>query len=316
MIKVLVVDDDPVICDIWVQYLKKLGYISVIANDVTSACIAFDEAVELYDEFDLIVLDHDLSNGETGLTFLNEIDENKIKYKVIVVTGHQSSLIARDYARAGAVSHLIKPVSEAQFKAGIEAALERQSIYVDQLEDWSRACELLERKGILNSIDSLQSDFDSQTQELIALRGVYEKLLEDLKLAGAKEASIADAYSRASEAISNSASCFENIFSCLSFFKVTSPFLYDIRNLFRDNRIQFYVLQNYLERIALSPNEYRVRSLAGASGHYEYRIGKYYRLYFRREAGAIVLERFGHKNIQPEIISFLNRGLEEVVSAY
>lgn len=313
MIKVLVVDDDPVICGIWVKYLRNLGYTTVTANDVNTACDLFDEAVESDEEFDLIVLDHELGRGETGLTFLSEIDESKIQYKVVVVTGHPSSSIARDYARAGAVSHLIKPVSESQFTAGIEAALERQSIYVDQLEDWNHACELLERHGILDSISNLQSDFQSQTQELYALRGIHQKLLEDLKAAGGKESSIADAYSRASDAVNKTDGSFEGIYSYLRCFKVTTHFLNDLHTFFKDNRIQFYVLQSYLERIALSPNEYRVRNLnGGATGHYEYRIGKNYRLYFRREAGEIVLERFGHKNIQGDIITFLDRNQGEI----
>ncbi len=35
-----------------------------------------------------------------------------------------------------------------------------------------------------------------------------------------------------------------------------------------------------------------------------------YQLYFRREGDVIILERFGHKNIQSKIINYLSSNLE------
>jgi len=92
---------------------------------------------------------------------------------------------------------------------------------------------------------------------------------------------------------------------------ITASFWSDIENVFHYERLHFFILQTYLNKIRKNPFAYRIKHLiGGATGHYEYRVGKSYRLYFRREGDLIILERFGHKNLQSKIVNYLSSNLE------
>jgi hypothetical protein len=109
------------------------------------------------------------------------------------------------------------------------------------------------------------------------------------------------------QAITNNTATIESIIPCLQPFFITESFWEDIEYTFHHERLKFYGLQSYLLRIGSDPNAYRIKHLSGdAPGHYEYRTGITHRLYFRRQDGHIVLERFGHKSKQKEILHFLH----------
>lgn len=314
MAYILIVDDEPLIRKTWVNYLRSLGHQYQEAGDVDSALTAIENSEKTGDIFDLILLDHDLGD-EKGLDLIQDIDPESYQYKIIIITGHAHTSIAKDYAKAGAVGHLIKPVSEAQFHNTIESALERQALYLDQREDWQHACELLESMGILESVESLKNDSQRLTEQYEALRQIHESLLDDIRKAGAKEQAIAEAYQKASEALNATPGGIEEIVPLLKAFKITSSLWDDLKYTFSSDRLHFFILQHYLKRIAENPLEYRIKHLTGgANGHYEYRIGRSYRLYFRKDGNTIILERFGHKNIQDKIVGFLGGNCEPILA--
>ncbi|MBR8829732.1 MAG: hypothetical protein N5P05_001316 [Chroococcopsis gigantea SAG 12.99] len=303
----LIIDDEQFIREEWKSRLDRRQHSCEEAANVDEALEALEHSEKPNCEpFDMILLDHNLGD-ETGFDVLENLDKDYYQNRVIVITGQGTSYLAKQYATLGVIGHLIKPVSETQFECAIEAALQRRNIYVDQKENWESAYEVLEREGLVTPISELEADSAQIREQYAALKSIHEQLLADLKQAGDRESALSQAYQKAGEALNATAGGIKSILQFLNPFKITASFWSDVEYIFDSDRLQFFILQSYLQRIADNPLGFPVKHLAGgATGHYEYRIGRNYRLYFRREASTMILERYGNKNIQDKIIRFLD----------
>jgi response regulator of citrate/malate metabolism len=304
----LLVEDRLDICEIWRNWLLEEGHTCQCAN-------TYEDAVQKIwvseqndgEPFDMILLDHELDGGLFGINVLNEISEeigqDYKEHRFVVITASHDMGLVSIYSQRGALGYLIKPISRESFFATIINALERRRIYVENKEDWEAAVRVLEDLELLPKIEQMQRDLEA----FQALKEIHNKLLEDLRKAGGNEAKIRESYAYAYQAITNNTATIESIIPCLQPFFITESFWEDIEYTFHHERLKFYGLQSYLLRIGSDPNAYRIKHLSGdAPGHYEYRTGITHRLYFRRQDGHIVLERFGHKSKQKEILHFLH----------
>jgi len=304
----LLVEDRLDICEIWRNWLLEEGHTCQCAN-------TYEDAVQKIwvseqndgEPFDMILLDHELDGGLFGINVLSEISEeigqDYKEHRFVVITASHDMGLVSIYSQRGALGYLIKPISRESFFATIINALERRRIYVENKEDWEAAVRVLEDLELLPKIEQMQRDLEA----FQALKEIHNKLLEDLRKAGGNEAKIRESYAYAYQAITNNTATIESIIPCLQPFFITESFWEDIEYTFHHERLKFYGLQSYLLRIGSDPNAYRIKHLSGdAPGHYEYRTGITHRLYFRRQDGHIVLERFGHKSKQKEILHFLH----------
>ena len=265
--------------------------------------------------FDLILLDYNFeeASGLDAIEGLSEvIGSDYCEHRIVVVTGSQLKGLSSEFAALGAIGHLHKPINEVQFWSTVDAALTRRELYVDKKVDWESALELLNNLGILEGIESLKVI----TEQYEALDTIHQNLLKDLQVAGQKEQQIALAYTKATQALNSSPGTFDSIFAFLQNFGYTRYFLEDVKQIFHSDRLHFVALQSYLQRISLNAEAYMMKSLhPSASGHYEYRVGRSFRLYFRRaDAGRIIFERFGNKTVQPKILNYLGQSEDEDIS--
>ena len=312
----LIADDVPKVRDSIRLLLEPQNHTCDEACDLIEIMEAVEESEsEEGEPFDLILLDYDFGDGNTGFDAIHQLKEKFgaqfCDHRMVIITGHRNRELPREFARLGAIGHLIKPVEEDQFWATIDSALVRQDLYVYKKEDWESAYELLYNLGLIDGIESLKST----AQQYDALQDIYQKLLSDLQRAGGQQEQIGMAYESASDALNDSPGSLESIFNFLEGFGFTKSFLEDVKEVFKRDRLHFVLLQTYLNKIQDNPLDYRIKHLApGATGHYEYRIGRSFRLYFRKaEEGQIVFERYGHKNLQQRIISYLDQSTEEAV---
>lgn len=102
--RVLVVDDEPEICEILHHFLSEQSYSVQVANDGKTA-------IELTKSFrpHFILLDV-IMPLFSGLETLKEIREIDTDVKVIMVTALHDLSVARDAIKSGATDYVTKPI--------------------------------------------------------------------------------------------------------------------------------------------------------------------------------------------------------------
>lgn len=105
MIKVIIVEDDPMVREINSKLIEKIEGYKVDAEART-----IQEAKEILEdnEYDLLILDVFLPDGK-GIDLLKWIRKQEIKIDIILVTADKCSDSVDDAFRYGAIDYLIKP---------------------------------------------------------------------------------------------------------------------------------------------------------------------------------------------------------------
>ena len=111
--KILVVDDEKSICDLFKKFLMSKGF-------KTHLCQEPRKAIKMFSEIkpDMLILDLVMPDVD-GMEILSEIKELKIKSKIIVLTGVHDSIIFEDAIKLGADDIIVKPCSMDQVEATI-----------------------------------------------------------------------------------------------------------------------------------------------------------------------------------------------------
>ena len=115
---VLVVDDEPVVCDLLHDELTDRGYLCATAlngNDALAKLAAQD--------FDVVLLDIRLP-GMSGMEVLREIWLNHDKTATIMITAINDVNTAVEAMKLGASDYIVKPFDLDRVDASIRAALE------------------------------------------------------------------------------------------------------------------------------------------------------------------------------------------------
>jgi len=102
--KILIVDDEPNVCDFLAEYLIYKGFEARISQSGLEAL----QRIEVED-FDLILLDL-IMPGMSGIEFLEIMKEMDRKIPVIIVTGLRDKNVANDTMEKGAVDFIPKPI--------------------------------------------------------------------------------------------------------------------------------------------------------------------------------------------------------------
>ena len=120
--RILVVDDEPNICQSCVKILSKQDY------DVRYALNGF-EALKLMEEdrFDVIVTDLKMSRLG-GMELLSQVTETYPDTRVVVITGYASVASAVEVMKMGAYDYLPKPFTPHELRAVVFQALSEKQI--------------------------------------------------------------------------------------------------------------------------------------------------------------------------------------------
>ena len=105
-VRVLYIDDDPILARLAERALGRLGYVVLHAEDVERGRERIAEG-----GFDAVVLDHFLQSG-TGLTLLKEIVGAPGAVPVVYVTGSNDAQVAIEALKTGAADYVIKTVGD------------------------------------------------------------------------------------------------------------------------------------------------------------------------------------------------------------
>lgn len=115
LIKVLIVEDDPMVASINKQFTEKVPAFKVVA-----ICDSESESMEKLKELrpDLILLDVYLPHG-SGVSFLKQIRQEGIPVDVILITAARDTVTIQESLRYGAVDYLIKPFDFERFQQAL-----------------------------------------------------------------------------------------------------------------------------------------------------------------------------------------------------
>lgn len=136
--QILVVDDDPAMCETMAAHLSLLGY------EITAA-YSGSQALELIEAEPFVVVILDLVLPDVGgMDVLRYIRDQNVDTEVIAVTSHASAETAIEALRLGAYDYVTKPFRVAPFKATVKKAVEKQLLKVklDAISDLSRKMSL------------------------------------------------------------------------------------------------------------------------------------------------------------------------------
>ncbi|MGI6092649.1 MAG: response regulator [Veillonellaceae bacterium] len=164
MIKVLIVEDDPMVAELNRRYLERL-------NGFTLAAVASsgDQALSYLasNDVDLILLDIFMPNIN-GLDFLSSLRAQHYGIDVILVTAARDKQSLQEALRHGAVDYLIKPFEFERFKSALVAFKQRH----DFIEHQSHIDQTLLDKHLFNQHSRDKSNefpkgLDQQTMQKV-----------------------------------------------------------------------------------------------------------------------------------------------------
>ncbi len=118
--KILIVDDDPLLVETLKQHLE-LFYVIEVASTGEMA------EMKIYDnEYDLVILDYCLPD-KSGLEICRAIRKMDSEVKILILTGRDQIRTKVSLLDAGADDYMVKPFSAAELMARIRALFRRTS---------------------------------------------------------------------------------------------------------------------------------------------------------------------------------------------
>jgi len=167
MIKVLIIEDDPMVAEFNKRYLQEVkGYI--LAGIVHNVKAAMEYLKS--EQVDLILLDVYMP-GATGLELLRFIREQNISADVILITAAADKENIQTALRYGAVDYLIKPFEFDRFNQALNQYKEKYYFFANnqvlRQADLDGRILSTEQKLAGESIDDLPKGLTSSTLESI-----------------------------------------------------------------------------------------------------------------------------------------------------
>jgi signal transduction histidine kinase/DNA-binding response OmpR family regulator len=182
--RVLIIDDEPGIRDVLVEFLSPRGY----SVEAVGSAKAGRERLERGD-VDALILDLHLDQGHDGLALLEEVQGRNPDLCVLIITGFATTDSAIEALRRGADDYLQKPFELDALSRTLDRALERRRLRRQNRELVSHlrgANRKLARRG-----QELRERVDEATRSLRVLldlaRGLGKDLDLDQTLAGVAE---------------------------------------------------------------------------------------------------------------------------------
>lgn len=126
MIKVLIVEDDPMVIDINSRFLEKVDGFTLLAS-----ALSIDNAKAIIEEDkpDLIILDMFFPKDK-GMNLIKWIRSKEYLCDVIFITAESSNEVVEEAFRYGAVDYLVKPFVFERFKKALTMYKNRKETFI------------------------------------------------------------------------------------------------------------------------------------------------------------------------------------------
>ena len=114
--KVMVVDDEEIVCDRLKNHLEKNGFAVETFTDSEQAMNSLENA-----SYDVVVTDLKMA-GPTGLDVLHTVRDQGYRTQVIIITGYASLEAAREAEAVGAFDFVTKPFELKELAKKVKSA--------------------------------------------------------------------------------------------------------------------------------------------------------------------------------------------------
>lgn len=117
--KILIVDDEQVICDLLSEDLEERGYQCTTALDATTASSELESQ-----NFDVILIDIRLPGGASGMDLLHRISYEYPQLTPIMITAINEVHTAVEAMKLGAADYIVKPFDSEKVQEAVSKALQ------------------------------------------------------------------------------------------------------------------------------------------------------------------------------------------------
>ncbi len=158
---ILIVDDDPLICQTLAALVAKLGHQPLLAGDLAQA-----QAQAALEPVDLVLLDVQLPDG-SGLECIPALKWSPSEPEIIILTGHGDPDGAELAINSGAWDYLEKPATTQEIRLSLQQALEFR-----RQRNRGRALAALDRRGLMGSSPAMRACLEAAAQAAGSLANV------------------------------------------------------------------------------------------------------------------------------------------------
>ena len=166
MIRIIIVEDDPMVADIDRRYVEMHGDFRVVG-----ICKNGAEGLEYLsaNEVDLVILDY-YTPSMTGTEFVDRLHAMGIAPAIIMVTSANDTAIVRGLIARGVLDYLVKPFQYDRFRQGLERFIQSRRL----LTAGDRA--MMDQQAIDRIIKGTQ-----QTEAVQLAKGLHPDTLERVR---------------------------------------------------------------------------------------------------------------------------------------
>ena len=153
-LKILIIDDEPVVCDGCQMILTDLGHYTESRQTGEEGLQAF-----FANEFDVVLLDLKLPDSE-GMSLLEVFQERNPNVYVIVMTGYSTVKNAVKAMKIGAFDFIPKPFDEDQITVAINRVVENRRLVMENLSLKNQLFERYDFENIIGENPRILTIFD------------------------------------------------------------------------------------------------------------------------------------------------------------
>ncbi len=121
--RIMIMDDEAMVCRVLSKMLRKLGYEAETVSDGQAALQKYEQAVALKKPFDLLIMDLTIPGGMGGKEAIERLHKLNPNVKAIVSSGYSNDPILSDFSAYGFKGVILKPYTHDQVQAAVRKVL-------------------------------------------------------------------------------------------------------------------------------------------------------------------------------------------------